>query len=165
MKTVYLVRHAKSSWKDASLDDFDRPLNKRGERDAPFMGELLKKNGIKPDVILSSPANRAITTAKIIAKEMGYPEKAIVEDKTVYLATAGELLSIIQDLDDKVNSVMIFGHNPGLTTFGNYLGDKYNDNIPTCAITGIELNIDDWDDARPDVGKTFLYEYPKKYFT
>jgi phosphohistidine phosphatase len=164
MKKLYLTRHAKSSWKDQDLDDFDRPLNKRGRRDAPFIGQKLKEKNILPGLIISSPAKRAITTAKVLAKQMGYPKDAIVEDENIYEAGGGELLSIIQQVDDKYSSLMMVGHNPAFTSLHNYLADQYIDNIPTCSVAFIDLAVDNWKEVEPNTGTLIDFEYPKKYF-
>ncbi len=164
MKKLYLARHAKSSWKEPDLDDFDRPLNKRGKRDAPFIGQKLKEKNILPDMIISSPAKRAITTAKELASQMGFPKDNIVLDENIYEASGGELLSIIQQVNDKHESLMLVGHNPAFTSLHNYLADQYIDNIPTCSIAFIDLNVDSWKEVEPNTGTLVDFEYPKKYF-
>src|SRR6478609_6616404 len=116
MKTLYLVRHAKSSWDDIDLSDFDRPLNDRGKKDAPKMGKRLKERDIFPDVMLSSPAKRALETCKAIAKALSFPEEKITTDKRLYHASEDQLLKVVQGLKDRhdnVEVIMIFGHNPG----------------------------------------------------
>ncbi len=163
VKKLYLFRHAKSSWDNPDLDDFDRPLNKRGKRDAPFMGELLLEKGIKPDVLISSPAKRAYATAKVIAKKLGYPRREIQKDKKLYLASAGELLRIINELPDEYSSVMLFGHNPGLTQICNLLSNANIMNIPTSGIAEIDFEVDSWKNVIPESGKLISFEYPKKY--
>ncbi|WP_020527447.1 SixA phosphatase family protein [Flexithrix dorotheae] len=163
MKTLYLVRHAKSSWKDISLDDFDRPLNKRGKRDAPFMGKRLKKQGIKPHLILASPAKRAKKTAKIFAREMGYPEGKIKFAKKIYEAGRNELLEVIRNQDDKINSLMLVGHNPELTSLSNYLSDYEIVNIPTSGISCIKLSIDTWNEIKLKAGEQSFFDYPKRH--
>jgi len=164
LKTLYIVRHAKSSWKDSGIADVDRPLNKRGNRDAPFMGNLLFQKGISPDVMFSSPANRAITTAEAFATQLNYPQESIIIDKNIYEAGIGSLLRTINNVGNENSSAMLFGHNPGLTMLSNYLSDKYIDNIPTCAVVGIYLDITKWVDAADKCGKLDIFEYPKKYF-
>ncbi|MGD8779994.1 MAG: histidine phosphatase family protein [Ignavibacteria bacterium] len=164
MKTLYLTRHAKSSWKDQSLDDFDRPLNKRGKRDAPFMGQLLKKKNILPDVLISSPAVRAYTTARTIASEIGYPPENILADKNIYEASSSELLDIINSIEDENQSAMMFGHNPGFTTLCHYLTGKDILNIPTCGIVKIEFEKNKWSEIEIGTGNLIWFEYPKKYF-
>src|SRR5215470_8706335 len=112
MKTLYLVRHAKSSRDDPSLPDKERPLNKRGRRDAPRMGERLAKRDVKPDLILSSPAVRALATAEIVSRKLGYAIKDIVVDERLYGADPNDLLDVIHELGEKPKRVMLFGHNP-----------------------------------------------------
>ncbi len=163
MKKIILIRHAKSSWDDPNLTDFERPLNKRGKRDAPFMGKLLKKEKIMPDLIISSPAVRAITTAQIISEELDYPKKKIVIEDCIYESGIKEIESIIQKLDNKLNTVFLFGHNPTFTSYANHLGDKFIDNVPTCGIVGIKLDIEKWKDVERGKGTVYLFEYPKKY--
>jgi phosphohistidine phosphatase len=151
MKTIILVRHAKSSWKDLSLDDFDRPLNKRGKKNAPFMGKKLKERQIMPDLVLSSPAKRARKTATAIAKAIGYPKKKIVFDDNMYHASAMYLLEMVRDLDDKYETIMLFGHkNP-----------VYN--IVTTGVYCIKLNVDQWQKVREGKGESVFYDYPKRY--
>ena len=158
MKKLFLIRHAKSSWEDFGLDDFDRPLNNRGEKDAPFMGKLLKKKKPRPDLIISSPALRTKLTAQIMAKEIGYDEK-IVFDKTIYEAPLSNLKRAINNIDDS----FCIGHNPGLHELAHDLCDIDVDNIPTCAIVEIEFDVDSWDKVAKKNAKLISYEYPKKY--
>ncbi|MBI1937777.1 MAG: phosphohistidine phosphatase SixA [Ignavibacteriales bacterium] len=164
MKKLYLVRHAKSSWDNPDFSDFDRPLNKRGKHDAPFMGKLLKKENVKPDLIYSSPAVRAITTAQIFADELDYPKKKIVESISIYESGIKELEEIVQKISEEHKSVLIFGHNPALTSFANHLGNKFIDNVPTCAVVGIEFDVKNWKQVEHGTGKTFMFDFPKKYF-
>ncbi len=163
MKKLFLIRHAKSSWKDASLADYERPLNKRGMRDAPFMGQRLARENVLPDIILSSPANRAITTAGIIADEIGYSKDNIVQDESIYLATDGMLLDIIRHIDDQHQSAFVFGHNPGFTMIANNLCNHYIDNLPTCGIFAIQFNIHSWKDVGLGEGTFDFFDYPKKH--
>ena len=163
MKTLYLNRHAKSSWDDPSLADFDRPLNKRGKRDAPFMGEVLSKLVPAPDVIYSSPANRALTTAKIIGNAFDYREADIIEDINIYESAVSELLRIVNSTSNEHNSIMMFGHNPTFTMASNFLSDKFIDNIPTCGFVQIDFDVDSWELVEGDRGKLVLFEYPKKH--
>ncbi|MBT8379033.1 MAG: histidine phosphatase family protein [Ignavibacteria bacterium] len=162
MKTLYLVRHAKSSWKDSSLDDIERPLNKRGKRDAPFMGELLSEKGIKPNVMFSSPAKRASKTAQAIAEQIGYPKNDIIFDEAIYEASSRELVDFIKKIDDQYNSVMIFGHNPGFTMLNNFLSKEYIDNLPTCGVIALEFN-SSWKDIDKNSAKVLFFDYPKRY--
>ncbi|MFA6196344.1 MAG: histidine phosphatase family protein [Sulfurimonas sp.] len=159
MKKVYLIRHAKSSWKDSSQDDFERPLNKRGKSDAPLMGSKLKDRKIVPDIIYSSPALRAKTTAEIIARKIGF-EKEIVFKKDIYEASASTLHKILTKIDDNNSVVFLFGHNPSL----NELVEKYinfNENIPTCGVVEIEFDCDSWEDISVENARLVLFDYPK----
>jgi phosphohistidine phosphatase len=161
MKTLTLVRHAKSSWKDTSLADRDRPLNKRGERDAPEMGRRIAAAGIRPSLIVSSPAVRAWTTARIIADEIGYPREFLQRDKRLYLASVNAILDVIVAQDNGFNSLMIVGHNPGFTDFANYLVPGLTNNIPTAGVVSVQLDIDDWSlYDRPEL-ELVLYDFPK----
>jgi len=164
MKTLYICRHAKSSWKYHDLSDFERPLNNRGERDAPHMGKVLAEKGLNIDKMISSPAKRAFTTAKIYSKSLNYKVKNIIQDERIYLASASELMKIIQEVSDSISSLMIFGHNPGFTSLNNYLSDVNIDNIPTSAIACINLDIESWNDIEPNCGKMEFFEFPKLYF-
>jgi phosphohistidine phosphatase len=163
VKTLYIIRHAKSSWNDPALDDFDRPLNDRGKKDAPRMGKRLKEKGIYPTLMLSSPAKRAVSTARRIAKELKYDRDKIKTERRLYHADEEIILDVIQNLKDKHQVVMIFGHNPGLTEFVNSFQDEEFDidNIPTCAVAAFELNIDSWKDANWGKGKIVFFDYPK----
>jgi phosphohistidine phosphatase len=161
LKILILVRHAKSSWKDASLADRDRPLNKRGKRDAPEMGRRLAARGAEPDLIVSSPAARALATARIIAEAVGYPVDAIREDERLYLASPAELLEAIRDLDDGYDRVFLFGHNPGLTELVNELSEPAVDNVPTCGLVELRLAAERWADVSPDTVRRVSFDTPK----
>jgi phosphohistidine phosphatase len=154
MKTLTLLRHAKSSWKDASLQDRERPLNRRGERDVPVMAGRIKQAGVRPSLILSSPAVRAWTTAKIIAEEIGYPLE--------FLQQEDRLLKVIAAQDVGFNNMMIVGHNPGLTDFANFLHPGLTHNIPTCGFVTFEIDRDDWElDKDTDIN-VMIFDYPKR---
>jgi len=164
MKTIILVRHAKSSWKDPGLDDFDRPLNKRGKKNAPLMGEKLKERQITPDLVLSSPAKRARKTATAIAKAIGYPKKKIIFDDNMYHASAGYLFEIIRNLDDKHETIMLFGHNPDFNDLADMLLKKNPvHNIVTTGLYCIKFNVDQWQNVREEKGESVFYDYPKRY--
>ncbi len=162
MKTLYMVRHAKSSWDDPFLDDMDRPLNKRGKSDAARMGKRLNERELSPDFILSSPAERALSTCILIAEKIGYMAKNIHTDGKLYHASEEELLSIVRKMNDHNDEVMIVGHNPGLTDFVNSLSqDLVTDNLPTCGIVAISLNVDSWKQAEWGKGQVVFYDFPK----
>jgi phosphohistidine phosphatase len=162
-RRLYLVRHSKSSWKETGFTDFDRPLNKRGKRDAPFMGKLLAEQGIQPEVIFSSPAKRALKSAKIIAEEIEYPLDEIITYAEIYHASTADLLEIIRNLDDTYYEVMIFGHNPSMTDIVNYLSDFDLNNLPTSGIVCIEFDGQPWRRISRHSGELVFFEYPKKY--
>lgn len=163
MKRLYLIRHAKSSWEDSDLSDIERPLNTRGKRDAPFMGKHLKEMKVSPDLIVSSPAKRALKTAKIIAKEIGFPKKDIETDESIYLASVSTLLHVIQNIEGSYQQVMLFGHNPGFTELAEYLTNQQFDNIPTCGIVCMDFDIKSWKEVGEGKGMLVSFDYPKKY--
>ncbi|MDP3149612.1 MAG: histidine phosphatase family protein [Ignavibacteria bacterium] len=160
MKILYIVRHAKSSWESGITKDFDRPLNNRGNHSADIMSKFISEKEIKIEKIVSSPAKRAITTAKIFAKALKINESEIQLEEKIYEASLKTLLEVVHELDDSVSSVMLFGHNPGLTSLANNFGAKI-DNLPTCAIVAFEFDAAHWDEVKK--GKLLFYEYPKKH--
>jgi phosphohistidine phosphatase len=143
MKTLFLVRHAKSSKDDPALPDRERPLNERGLRDAPKMGERLAKRDVDPDLILSSPAVRALTTAQLIADKLDYKSKNIVVDDRIYAASAKTLLEIIRRLDDKLKCVMLCGHNPEMSDLAHQFASEITD-MPTCAVAELAFDVKAW---------------------
>jgi phosphohistidine phosphatase len=164
LKSLIIIRHAKSSWDDPSMHDFDRPLNERGERDAPAMAKRLKKRDIYPQQMLSSPAVRAITTCLKFAEVLKFPVNQIVHEKAIYHAGAEALFEVIQRTKelDSTGPVLLFGHNPGLTDFVNELLDEEIDNIPTTGVVSCKLSIEWWAKARPGCGKLEFFDYPKR---
>jgi phosphohistidine phosphatase len=163
MKTLYLARHAKSSWDMPELKDTERPLNGRGKKDAPMMGKLLKEMDEYPDLIISSPAKRAFSTAKRIASEIGYPRKKIRVNDALYMADTNEFMFVISDTKKSVNRLMLVSHNYGVTHFANYISGSDIDNIPTAGIVRIDFNIASWKDIQEKKGKVMFFEYPKKH--
>jgi phosphohistidine phosphatase len=160
-KRITLLRHAKSSWKDASLADRDRPLNRRGNKTAPDMGKRLAELGVRPSLLLTSPAKRARETARLIARELNYPLEFIQSESELYLATPETILQVVARQDNGFNDVMLFGHNPGITELANRLGDRNIDNVPTCGMVGIELDVKEWTEIVAADGKTVFFDYPK----
>jgi len=163
MKTLYIARHAKSSWKHGHLTDFERPLNKRGHSDAPMMGGILRERGANIRIIRSSPANRALTTARMIAEELGYPAENIETDERMYGAGSRELAAIVQMLPDDVDEAMVVGHNPAMMMLAEDLAGFDEDNLPTCGVVCVDFNVTSWRDALPGAGVIRYYEYPKKH--
>lgn len=162
MKTLYIVRHAKSSWDNPLLDDFSRPLNERGKRDAPRMAKRLKEKGIHPDLMLTSPARRALGTCKRMAEILDYKDDKIKMDRALYHANQDQILEVIKTIKDKHESVVIFGHNPGLTEFVNALGKQQFMSMPTCGVAAFQLPIDAWEDVTFGVGRLIFFDYPKR---
>jgi phosphohistidine phosphatase len=163
MKRLYLMRHAKSDWNGYYVSDFERGLNKRGEKAAPMMGKILKEKNIKPDLIVSSPAKRAKITAEIIADKLGYNADKILFVPKIYEASVLDLFEVLHDLPDDVQSVLLVGHNPAMTGLINQISNVNLDNLPTAAVIGIELPTDNWKSIQPRAGKFLFFEYPKKY--
>ncbi len=161
MKTLFLIRHAKSSWDDTSLPDKDRPLNDRGKRDAAKMGERLARFDVKPDLIVSSPARRALTTAEIIAKKVDYKLSNIVMDDRLYAVDADDLLDVIRKLGDKSKRVMLFGHNPELTELAHRLSSKIT-RMPTCAVAEFTFDAKAWATIGEDKPTKATLDYPKR---
>jgi phosphohistidine phosphatase len=161
MKTLYIVRHAKSSWEFPQLDDFDRPLSNRGLRDAPEMGMRLKMKKIKVDGMVSSPAERALTTCQIMAGSLGFPKGGILTEKHLYHASEREILKIIQKQSDTWERMMVFGHNPGCTWFANELTGVVISNIPTCGIVACTLPVSSWKEVDFGKGSFQFFDFPK----
>lgn len=159
---LILVRHAKSSWDDSSLNDFDRPLNSRGFNDAPMMGNVLGEMNILSDSVVTSPAIRAKETCRILSSKINFPFGEIIEDKRIYDASVNELLGIINSIDENINSLMLFGHNPGLTELNNYLSNKNILNIPTCGIVILESE-KAWVDFDENCCSELKFIYPKLF--
>ncbi len=159
MKRLFLVRHAKSSWNDTSLSDWERPLNKRGKRDAPEMGRRLSRAAVNIDAIISSTAVRAISTADILAEQLLFDQEIDQRDD-LYHAGAGALLNVIRQFDDAWNAVMLVAHNPGLTDLVNKLSGPI-DNVPTCGIVTLDYDIDHWRDVGRVAPIDFQFDFPK----
>jgi len=161
MKRLYLVRHAKSDWMHTELDDFDRPLNKRGMRDAPKMGKYLAEQRIFPQSIVSSPARRAYATAISFAAAMQVPPSRIVEDDRIYAAITSTLIAVIQEWDDTWDSVMMVGHNPGIADLAAVLTGAEVGHVPTCTVMGLGLDVASWSDVTPGCGDQWLKIVPE----
>ncbi|RNI30389.1 histidine phosphatase family protein [Rufibacter immobilis] len=164
MKTLYLLRHAKSSWKYEELSDHDRPLNKRGRADAPLIGQELLERKVKVDLIISSSAVRAITTASLIAKELGLdPEKIGVQEELYHIA-ADDLVMFIQSLPEEYANVMLVGHNPTFSEVANLLAPEKNIvEMPTASIVALSFDCNYWGQVSSDNAKLLFFDYPKNY--
>ncbi len=161
-KRLTLVRHAKSDWTDASMTDFDRPLNPRGERDAPEMAARLVASGLVPTLMISSPAARARATAAVFATAFGYPPERIRFADDAYLASCGELLNVLHRLGKRARHVMLFGHNPGLSDLAiRLVGDDSLGDMPTCAVTSLLVPLEDWNRLQDGSARLDFHDFPK----
>lgn len=161
LKTLFLCRHAKSSWDDSALSDRDRPLNNRGTRNAPQMGKRLAKRGVKPHLILSSPAKRALATARIVAGKLDYKLKDIVVDERLYPGEPDGLLDVVRHLDDNLRRVMLFGHNPALLEFASRLSSEIA-RMPTCAVAEFTFHAKSWSTLPKAKLVKVSLDYPRK---
>ncbi len=162
MKTICLVRHAKSSWDYPELDDFDRPLNSRGRHDAPFMARQLLERTIVPELVVSSPANRAAATARTIAAQLHYPLERVRYEAELYDAGVEDLLGVIGRIDAAVGTLLLVGHNPGLTALADRLLGAPLGNIPTAGVCGLALDIPTWEGAGRQRAGLLFFDFPKK---
>ena len=161
MKTLYLFRHAKSSWSFDDLSDQERPLNDRGRDDAPAMGQALGKRGIRPDLVVSSPAVRAMSTAVLVARELQYPANKISVDAGIYGADANDLLAIIRALPESAASVLLVGHNPTITETANALSPSAVNEMPTAAVVCLRFECDKWENVDKANAEFYFYDYPR----
>lgn len=158
MKVVYLIRHAKSDWNNPVLTDFERPLNERGLRDAPFMAKKLLELNFNPGLILCSPAQRAVTTAELISKQT-----SILYENSIYEASLNNLVHLINFLPSEYKEIAIIGHNPTITSLSNHLTDNITSDMPTCSIAKIELEVDHWNEVVQGIGTQKFFIYPKAF--
>ena len=161
MKTLYFVRHAKSSWKDSSLSDRDRPLNSRGKRDAPNMAQFLSNKVECPDTFICSPSRRTLDTASHFLKAFGVSESDLDTKEKLYHGGESAFESIIQSLNDNLTSAMLFAHNPGITDYVNELTQSDIWNIPTCGMAGIKIDTHNWKNIGKANAELLFYYYPK----
>ena len=157
-----LLRHAKSDWSDSTLRDFDRPLNKRGNRDAPAMGKLLKEKGLIPDLIISSDAARARSTAAQVALAIGYAADKIIYKHAMYLAAPSTLIQTAIDNSGTANHIMLVAHNPGMTDLANRLSDARLDNLPTCGVFTVTTDSADWQSLLSQANTFKAFYCPKQ---
>lgn len=159
MKTVYIVRHAKSSWEYKNIDDIDRPLKKRGIKDSYLVSSALKDKIKRPDVFITSSATRALSTAVIFSNSFGYPLSNLQIKKSLYSFSDGYLVKTIKALDDEFDSAIIFSHDHGINDFVNKFGNEFISHVPTCGVIAIQFNNNHWKSIKK--GKTILKEFPK----
>ena len=158
MKTLYLIRHAKSDWDNPDLSDFERPLNKRGLRDVPFMAEKLGELGFNPDFIVCSPAKRTKTTAQLLVNSI-----STLYESSIYEASLKDLNHLVNFLPSNHKEIVIIGHNPSITELSNYLTDDIIGNMPTSSIIKIELEIENWDETTQGIGTMKFFICPKDF--
>jgi phosphohistidine phosphatase len=161
VKTLLLIRHAKSSWDNIAISDFDRPLNDRGKKDAPMMARRLSARKIRIDSFVSSPAKRAKRTTISFAKEFGVAESGIVYKTELYAATKEVFYEVIEKIDNTVDNVAIFSHNPGITDFVNSLTTTYVDEMPTCSVFAITTDAKKWGQFSTSNKEFWFFDYPK----
>jgi phosphohistidine phosphatase len=162
VKQLILLRHAKSSWKTDALDDIDRPLSERGNRDAPRMGMRLLARRARPALVLASPATRAQRTAKLVTRALGHRAELIKTEEALYLATPASVLAVVAGQDDAHDCLLVVGHNPGLTDLANrLLPDLELDNLPTAGVVAIDLATTSWKDVGEAPARLAYYDYPK----
>ncbi len=161
MKHLYLGRHAKSDWSHVGLDDFDRPLNKRGRVDASTMGQYLAARNMFPNMIVTSPARRALATAASLAAAIQVPPSRMVEDERIYAASTSTLIAIMQAWNETWERVMMVGHNPGIADMAAVLTGAVADHVPTCTVMELRLDVTRWRDVQPGCGTLRLSISPK----
>lgn len=161
MKSVLLIRHAKSDWGNPGLADFDRPLNERGNRDVLLMSEHLFQKKINIDCFIASPAKRAAKTAKVFAGKYNKTEEDIIFKKELYLPMPAVFLSVLSGINEQINDVALFSHNNGITDFANSLTNAKIDNIPTCGIFAIKAKCENWQDFLQAEKEFWFFVSPK----
>ena len=161
MKKLTIIRHAKSDWGSGIANDFDRPLNRRGNKAAPLMAGRILERGSAPDLLVSSPAQRAVETVELLAQGLKLPQEQIVFHRDIYEASLATLIEVVRYLPEP-GHVALIGHNPGLSELGRWLCTKAPEWLPTCAVLELELAIDDWSAVSPGCATLACYDYPKK---
>jgi len=160
-KQLLLVRHGKSDKDNPTLKDFDRPLNHRGNKNAATMAEKVLKKGWSAPLLVSSPANRAWSTAKHFARIWNIPADEIQTDLSIYEADTSDLLKVVNQFPNEYSTIAMFGHNPGFTDFANYLSDADIYNIPTSGVVVISFDVNDWAEISHHTGNVLLFDFPK----
>jgi len=162
MKQLHITRHGKSSWDYVDISDIDRPLNSRGINNSYMMAKRLADKEVVPDLLISSPATRALSTAVIFMRVMNLPYNSLQINEDIYVGYVDDLTSIIRSIDNRYNNVMLFGHNPAFTDLANRFLTGSVDNIPTAGIVSMSFAIDDWNDIAEAVPELEIFDYPKR---
>ena len=163
IRNICFVRHAKSNWDHPGLSDFDRPLDKRGLHDAPMMAGKMKDMHLVPDLIITSGANRAKSTAEFFKKEFDIPADRFVVNNRIYEASTETIFSIIREAPDTARFLYVFGHNPTFTWVANSISGVHIDNVPTCGIVHVQVMINSWSKFKPEYAGFIGFHYPKQY--
>jgi len=162
MKTLYLVRHAKAGWHDPAMADFDRMLTKHGHKQAEEMSRRLHKKKVMPELLISSPASRAIETTELFADTLGIERDQIMQKIEIYEGQVGALAAIVQELPDEYKTAMLFGHNPTISGFASWITDKSVEAMKTCGVSKIDLDVAHWKEVAVGSGTLDWYEFPEK---
>ena len=160
MKTLHLIRHAKSDWNTTTQTDYKRPLNKRGLKDATMMAKQLQNLNFNPSIIYCSPAQRTKTTSSLLVKDI-----KIIFDKNIYEASLKDLTKLINEFPDEHSEIALIGHNPSITYLSNYLTGELMNNIPTCSVLKIDLEINSWQELTQDIGIQKFFVYPNMFYS
>lgn len=160
-KRIVIIRHGKSDWADSGMTDFERPLNHRGHKNALEMAERLSRKELIPQLIVSSPAKRAITTAQHFSEVWNMPKGDIQQEPAIYEANTTALLQVLNGIDNKYDFIALFGHNPGLTDFSNFLADAHIYNISTAGTVIIDFPFEDWAMISYHTGSLVSFDFPK----
>lgn len=163
MKSLYFIRHAKSSWDHPQLRDHDRPLNNRGQKDALYMSRMLKEKGVQPDKFISSSAKRALSTAQYFAEAFGYSPDLIEVEADIYEAFPDDVLDIVRDIPDQFQTVLVFGHNPTFTGIANLFSEDFIANVPTCGIVKVDVFTSKWREIKESNAQLADFYYPKQF--
>ena len=162
-KTLHIVRHGKSSWDFENISDIDRPLSTRGINNAYLMAKKLSERKVKPGLLISSPANRALYTAIIFSRVMKLQYEKVRIEELIYMGYSDDILEMLGQQDNKLSDILIFGHNPTFTALANQLMTSNIDNIPTAGIVSLTFNVDSWEDIRNTKASSYFFDYPRRY--
>lgn len=163
MKTLFIIRHAKSSWEYDALHDLERPLTDRGMTDALRMAGLMREKNVHPGIVITSPALRALTTARVFSDLLGYDKNKIILHADLYFKEISDILQVVREKGAQHDVVFIFGHNPTLSNLAHACTGTFTDMLPTCGIVAVNFNVESWHLIELTKGNLALFEYPKKY--